>query len=207
MKSKFFTGMMEVENLNNPVADLILGNMEGVKTCFSDNDIIKKENTQLVPTKCLNESVDNVMEDEFNLISDLENSVNNETQILSNEKILEKKQAQKGDKQIMMSNPNEIEDSKVDENEIQSVRNHNTIKLKLMNLSSNDTAKTPICRSSDETLNCRSSDDSVSSHILEMSRNLEYRETVDNYMSLMQESQSYFPVGAILTRSKGKKLE
>ena len=96
VKSKFFTGLMEVAILNNPVADLILGNMEGVKTCFSDNDLIKKEDTQLVPTKCLNESVDNVIEDEFNLVSDLKNSVNNETQILSNEKILEEKTSPKG---------------------------------------------------------------------------------------------------------------
>ena len=61
VKSKFFTGLMEVAILNNPVADLILGNMEGVKTCFSDNDLIKKESTQLVPSRGLHESVEKVI--------------------------------------------------------------------------------------------------------------------------------------------------
>ena len=100
----------------------------------------------------------------------------------------------------MMSNHNEIdnnEDSKGENEIIQSVRNQNIIKLKLLNLSSDVTAKTPICRSSD---------DSVAPHILEMNRNLENIETVDNSMSLLKGNQSYFPAGAVLTRSKGKNL-
>ena len=146
------------------------------------------------------------MEDEFKSVSDLEYGVNKETRSLSNEKKLEEKQIQKEDEQIMITNHNEkdnSEESYVDEKEIiQSIANQNTIKLKLLNFSNDKTGKTSICRSSD---------DSVTSCIVEMNKNVEINpntETVHNSISLLQGnlSQSYFPVGAVLTRSEGKNL-